>query len=198
MLQIRSATQVSELSKTWLGDDMKRTCCLCCTQSGLFDPWTDAQSGLKWAAVSVKCLYVLWPAVLVSHSLSVYFEHGHGAIAGSFNLSTRAAFFPCCKSKTIRVALNDPTGGETSVLARSNNPSDVGLGPLRQPKSSHRPSAEFILAPLLPEGTSICTSAVPQSISAWTNTGEKCFCSILFMRAHTPVRVSGQRVYGTS
>lgn len=60
--------------------------------------------------------------------------------------------------------LNSPADKEVSALVESNNPSDIDLGCLENPKFPSV-NAGFILGSLLPEGTSISTSAVLQSIS---------------------------------
>ena len=172
MLQIRSVTQVNELSNTWLGDDMKRTCCLSCTQSGLFDPRTDAQSGLKWTAVSVKCLYVLWPAVLVSQLICLLstWPRRYRRIV---QLDWLELLFSLLWEQNHMCGVKRPHRWKRRPSWHDQiiRPTSISVR-LEKSKSSHRPSAEFILASLLPEGTSICTSAVPQSISAWTNMGE--------------------------
>lgn len=172
MLQIRSATHVNELSNTWLGDDMKCTCCLSCTQSGLFDPRTDAQSGLKWTAVSVKCLYVLWPAVLVSQLICLLstWPRRYRRIV---QLDWLELLFSLLWEQNHMCGVKRPHRWKRRPSWHDQiiRPTSISVR-LEKSKSSHRPSAEFILASLLPEGTSICTSAVPQSISAWTNMGE--------------------------
>lgn len=132
------------------GDDINHACCLCCSQSCLFDPSAAVFSSLKWIGVSMLIFWittVLWPAVLVLQ-LSIYFKHGLCAYAVSFNISTQQSRFS--RLGQPKVELNDPTDTEMSVLGST---SVLHWSGSQKTKSSHQPYAGFILVSLLPKGT---------------------------------------------
>lgn len=136
------------------------------------------------------CIYLCIMAC--STSLTVYLSTlNMVAYAVSFNLSTQQSRFSL---------LFGPNENRSKMIPRAEKclsllDQIIHLALISVYSENHKfPSAlpGFILVSLLPEGTSISTSAVPQSISAWPNLGE--FSARSYLCRHTPVCVLGQHV----
>lgn len=115
-------------------EDVNCTCCLSWSQSSLFDPATATHSSLKWSRGSMHFFYD-HGVMACSTGLPAYLSTLNIATVLMLRLSTyhhsKTSFL--CRLGKAKLEPKDLTDRDISVMAGSNNPSDLSL--VIKPKS---------------------------------------------------------------